>query len=99
VGGGALTQAINWRWIFLVNVPIGIITGLAPRFVEDRPAVNANAGADVPGAVLLTGGLMLGVYAIFQVGHSGWGPARTLGLGTVSVALLGAGVRQASPVR
>src|SRR5881392_1066826 len=74
LAGGALTQAINWHWIFFVNVPIGIATALlAVRLVEDRPGIGLGAGADVPGATLLTGGLMLGVYTILQVSESGWG--------------------------
>jgi predicted MFS family arabinose efflux permease len=58
------------------------------RLVEDRPGIGVKAGADLPGAVLLTSGLMLGVYTILQVNEQGWGSAQTLGLGAVSVALL-----------
>jgi EmrB/QacA subfamily drug resistance transporter len=97
LAGGALTQAINWHWIFFVNIPIGIATALlAVRLVEDRPGIGLRAGADLPGAALLTTGLMLGVYTILQVGDTGWGSATTLGLGTVALALLAAFVvRQA----
>jgi EmrB/QacA subfamily drug resistance transporter len=97
LAGGALTQAINWHWIFFINIPVGIVTAfLAVRLVEDRPGIGLKAGADLPGAVLLTSGLMLGVYTILQVGEQGWGSARTLGLGAVSLALLAAFVaRQA----
>jgi len=88
--GGVLTQAINWHWIFFVNLPIGAATGFfALRLVEDRPGIGVKAGADVPGAGLLTSGLMLGVYAILQVGQHGWGSAQTLALGAASLALLG----------
>ncbi len=95
--GGVLTQAINWHWIFFVNLPIGLATGFfALRLVEDRPGIGFAAGADVPGAGLLTAGLMLGVYAILQVGAHGWGSTQTLVLGAVSLALLAAFVaRQA----
>src|SRR5215207_4411963 len=63
LAGGVLTQAINWHWIFFVNVPIGIATAVfAVRLVEDRPGIGLTAGADLPGAALLIGGLMLGVY-------------------------------------
>jgi EmrB/QacA subfamily drug resistance transporter len=87
--GGALTQAINWHWIFFVNLPIGAITALfALRLVEHRPGVGLGQGADLPGAVLLTGGLMLLVYAIVGAAEHGWGSAQTLGLGALSVALL-----------
>jgi predicted MFS family arabinose efflux permease len=63
---------------------------LATRLVEDRPGMGLKAGADLPGAVLLTGGLMLGVYTILQVSEQGWGSAQTLGLGAVALALLAA---------
>jgi len=97
LAGGALTQAINWHWIFFINLPIGVATALlAVRLVEDRKGIGLEKGADLPGAVLLTSGLMLGVYAILQVGENGWGSTRTLGLGAVSIVLLTAFiVRQA----
>src|SRR5512133_3104790 len=61
--GGVLTEAINWHWIFFVNLPVGIVTALlAIRLVEDREGIGIDKGADIPSAVLLTGGLMLGVY-------------------------------------
>src|SRR4051794_2957558 len=97
LAGGALTQAINWHWIFFVNVPVGVVTALlALRLVEERPGIGRRAGADLPGALLLTAGLMLGVYTILQVGERGWGSASTLALGGVSIGLLAAFVaRQA----
>src|SRR5215211_246861 len=65
LAGGVLTQAINWHWIFFVNLPVGLLTGLlAIRFVPDREGLGLAAGADLPGAALLTGGLMIGVYTI-----------------------------------
>ncbi len=89
LAGGALTQAINWHWIFFINLPVGVVTAfLARRLVADRPGIGLQAGADLPGAALLTSGLMLGVYTILQVGERGWGSAQTLGLGAVAVALL-----------
>jgi EmrB/QacA subfamily drug resistance transporter len=95
--GGVLTQAINWHWIFFVNVPIGIATGvLARRLVPNRPGLGFAQGADLPGAVLLTSGLMLGTYTILGINEHGWGSAQTLGLGALSLALLTAFVvRQA----
>src|SRR3954454_19853268 len=97
LAGGALTQAINWHWIFFVNLPIGVVTALlALRLVDDHKGIGLRAGADIPGAALLTGGLMLGVYTILQVDRTGWGSAQTLALGGVSAALLAAFVaRQA----
>src|SRR5215207_1017041 len=67
LAGGVLTEAISWHWIFLINLPIGVLTGvLALRLVEARPGLGIGAGTDLLGAVLLTGGTMLGVYAILD---------------------------------
>jgi EmrB/QacA subfamily drug resistance transporter len=97
LAGGVLTEAINWHWIFFINLPIGIATAVAAlRLVPSREGLGLKAGADVPGAALLTGGLMLGVYTILQVTEHGWGASRTLILGAVAIALLAAFlVRQA----
>src|SRR3954453_6539432 len=60
LAGGVLTQTISWHWIFFVNVPIGLATGLfAVRLVPNREGLGLAAGADLPGAALLIGGLML----------------------------------------
>jgi EmrB/QacA subfamily drug resistance transporter len=91
LAGGVLTDLINWHWIFFVNLPIGLATGLlALRLVEGRPGIGLGEGADIPGAVLVTAGLMLGVYTILGVEEQGWGSAQTLGLGAVSIALVAA---------
>ena len=89
LAGGVLTEAINWHWIFFINVPIGIATALlAVRLVEDRPGIGLREGADFPGALLLTAGLMLGVYTLLEAGEQGWASAQTLGLGGVAIALV-----------
>jgi EmrB/QacA subfamily drug resistance transporter len=95
--GGVLTEAINWHWIFFVNLPIGVITALlALRLIDGRDGIGLGQGADLPGALLLTGGLMLGVYTILGVAEEGWGSTRTLMLGAVSIGLVTAFVaRQA----
>src|SRR5438094_1238429 len=55
LAGGVLTQAINWHWIFFINVPIGIATGmLASRLIENDKGIGFKNGADSPGAVLIT---------------------------------------------
>jgi EmrB/QacA subfamily drug resistance transporter len=97
LAGGVLTDLINWHWIFFVNVPIGLLTALLTvRLVESRPGIGISEGADVPGAVLVTGGLMLAVYTILGVEQHGWTSARTLILAAVSIALVAAFVlRQA----
>ena len=89
LAGGVLTEAINWHWIFFVNLPIGVATALlARRLVPASDGIGLHRGADIPGALLLTGGLMLGVYTILEVGEQGWGSTQTLALGGVSIALL-----------
>ena len=88
LAGGALTQAISWHWIFLINLPIGLATAFgAMRLVEKRPGIGLRKGADVPGAVLITSSLMLGVYTILGVSEHGWGSTQTLLLGAVSLIL------------
>src|SRR3954452_4225071 len=89
LAGGALTDLINWHWIFFVNIPVGIATAFfALRLIEPGESLGLRHGADIPGAALLTGGLMLGVYTILQVSEQGWGSSRTLGLGAIAVAAL-----------
>jgi EmrB/QacA subfamily drug resistance transporter len=89
LAGGVITQAINWHWIFFVNLPIGFATGvLAVRLVRRDVGIGLQRGADVLGASLVTGALMLGVYTIVKTQSYGWGSARTLGLGGVALALL-----------
>jgi EmrB/QacA subfamily drug resistance transporter len=91
IAGGALTQLISWHWIFLINLPIGLATAYgAMRLVEARPGIGLRQGADIPGAALITGSLMLGVYTILGVSEHGWGSTQTLVLGAVSAALLAA---------
>jgi EmrB/QacA subfamily drug resistance transporter len=87
--GGVLTQAINWHWIFFVNLPIGVLTGvLATRVIERDEGIGLKQGADVPGAFLLVSSLMLGVYTIVEASRYGWGSAHTLGFGAVAIGLL-----------
>jgi MFS family permease len=98
LAGGVLTQAINWHWIFFVNLPIGVATGLlTTRLLPDDRGIGLNQGADAPGAVLLVASLMLAVYTIVEASHYGWASAHTLGFGGVAVALLAAFIaRQAT---
>jgi EmrB/QacA subfamily drug resistance transporter len=91
LAGGVLTQAIDWHWIFFVNVPIGVATGvLALRYVERDEGIGLRAGTDAAGGALITGALMLGVYTILETSKYGWTSTRTLGLGAVAIALLAA---------
>ena len=89
VTGGVLTEALDWRWVFLVNAPIGVVALAAAVRVLPRDAgLGLAAGADVPGALLVTGGLMLGVATIVQAPERGWTSAWTLGSAVAAVALL-----------
>jgi EmrB/QacA subfamily drug resistance transporter len=91
LAGGALTEAINWHWIFFINLPIGLLTALlAIRLIESPEGIGLGEGADVLGAVLITTGLMLGVYTILEVEQEGWGSTQTLVLGGISLALMAA---------
>jgi len=99
--GGVLTQAISWHWIFFVNVPIGIATAaLAGRLIDPDKGSGFGDGADVPGAVLITASLMLGVYTIVEpAAEYGWGVGRTLALGALSLVLLAAFVAREATAR
>jgi EmrB/QacA subfamily drug resistance transporter len=92
IAGGVLTESINWHWIFFVNIPIAIVTAfLASRLVERDEGIGFGDGADVPGAILITSSLMLGVYTIVSpAAENGWGSGQTLALFAASLALLAA---------
>ncbi|HEY2141233.1 MAG TPA: MFS transporter [Solirubrobacteraceae bacterium] len=101
LAGGVLTQSINWHWIFFVNIPIGIATGiLAVRLLDRDEGIGIAEGADIPGAVLITSSLMLGVYTIVKpAADYGWGAGRTLLLGAISLILLVAFVAREATAR
>jgi MFS family permease len=90
LAGGILTQSINWHWIFFVNIPIGIATAvLANRLLERDKGIGFGDGADIPGAILITSSLMLGVYTIVKpAAEDGWGSSNALLFGAVSTLLL-----------
>jgi EmrB/QacA subfamily drug resistance transporter len=88
LAGGVLTTALNWHWIFFVNLPIGIGAAiLAHRVVDRDEGIGLREGADVLGALLVTSSLMLGVYTIVEVPVYGWGSLHSIGLGALAVAL------------
>lgn len=96
IAGGALTTSAGWPWIFFINVPIGVGTLLLalPAVARDAGA-GLREGADIIGAVLVTGGISLLVYTIVQAGQYSFGSLHTLGFGALSVVLLaGFAVRQ-----
>src|SRR2546427_6570414 len=89
LAGGFLTEALNWHWIFFVNVPIGIITGFfAVRLLRSDRGIGLSEGADVVGAVLVTAALLVGVYTIIRTTDFGWGSAHTIGFGAAATASL-----------
>jgi EmrB/QacA subfamily drug resistance transporter len=88
--GGVLTDVLDWHWIFLVNVPIGVaVFALSLRLVPGARGTAAAGRLDVAGAVTVTSALMLAVYAIVGGNEAGWGSGRTLGLLLAAAALLG----------
>jgi EmrB/QacA subfamily drug resistance transporter len=89
--GGILTDALSWEWCFFVNVPIGIAAIVAAiRIVPESLAEKRPDTVDIAGAVSVTGGLVVLVYAIVKAQQWGFGSARTLGLSAFALALLAA---------
>ncbi len=77
--GGILTSGLSWRWVLFVNVPIGLIAALlAPRTLRKSRAEDGTTTFDLPGAVTVTAGLSLLVYAVIDTVNSGWGSTATL---------------------
>jgi EmrB/QacA subfamily drug resistance transporter len=86
--GGILTDALSWEWIFFVNVPVGAIAFLLTPFLLTESRDARVRRFDVPGGVLVTGGLSSLVYAITQAGQEGWLAGRTLGFFGGALVLL-----------
>src|SRR4051795_6670492 len=87
--GGILTGALNWHWIFLVNVPIGVVVVVLSLRLLPGEHARASGRLDVAGALTVTAALMLAVYAIVNGNQAGWTSAQTVGLLAVSLGLLG----------
>jgi EmrB/QacA subfamily drug resistance transporter len=87
--GGILTDVLSWPWIFLVNIPIGIGTAIAAlRLVPESRGAMTHRRFDLAGAISVTAGLLVLVYAIVRADVKGWGSLHTLGLSAVAIALL-----------
>jgi EmrB/QacA subfamily drug resistance transporter len=87
--GGLLTDTLDWHWIFLVNIPIGVaVYAMSLRLLPTARAQAASRRLDVAGAITVTGALMLAVYAIVNGNKDGWTSAQTLGLLGGAVVLL-----------
>ena len=89
--GGVLTDLLSWQWVFFVNVPVGAIAILlAARFVPESRVDMARGRVDIAGAVSVTAGLVVLVYALVNAQTAGWLSLPTLGLAAIAAALLGA---------
>jgi EmrB/QacA subfamily drug resistance transporter len=87
--GGLLTSSFGWSWIFFINVPVGVaVIGVTPFLIRESRAQLAHRHFDVGGAVSITGGLMLLVYAMTRATQIGWGTAETIALLAASVGLI-----------
>ena len=87
--GGILTQALDWHWIFFINVPIGVFTFIFGRIlIDENIGLGIRTGVDVVGSVLITVSLMIGIYAISTATQYHWLSPHTLGFVGASVVLL-----------
>lgn len=90
--GGIIVQAISWRWVFFINVPIGVsVLALTPRIVpESRSAAAANRGYDAGGAIAITLGTMALVFTLIKAEAWGWGSGKTIAGFALAVVLIAA---------
>jgi EmrB/QacA subfamily drug resistance transporter len=87
--GGILTDFASWRWIFFVNLPVGLALTIATaRFIPKSQSRQARAAFDLPGAVAVTSGLLVLVFAVVKSSAYGWGSLRTIGLLGLGIVLL-----------
>lgn len=88
--GGVLTDLLSWEWVLFVNVPIGVAAAaIAPTLLADTRDELQHRSFDVAGAVTVTAGLSLFVYALVDAESAGWGSTQTIGLLAIAVVLLG----------
>lgn len=87
--GGVLTEYLNWRWTFFVNIPFAIVAAAGAYFVIREPAGTRNrASLDIPGVVLSTLGLVALVYGFTRAESAGWSDSLTIGMFVASGVLL-----------
>src|SRR5215831_10249211 len=88
--GGVLSQGPGWRWVLFVNLPVCLaIIAAAYRLVGAEPGRGLRAGFDLPGAVLVTAGMLMLIFALVRAPEGGWGSARTVGeLATAALLLI-----------
>jgi EmrB/QacA subfamily drug resistance transporter len=87
--GGLLTSGLGWQWVFYVNTPIGIAAALiAPRLIAESRATGEARSFDFAGAISVTAGLSILVYALVDADKAGWGSLQTIGLLSLAVLLL-----------
>ncbi len=101
--GGILTSGLSWRWVLFVNVPIGIAAAaLAPRVLRESRSEEQAATFDLPGAVTVTAGLSLLVYAVVEAVNVGWGSTTTVlrlaGAAALLIAFIVIELRQRYPL-
>jgi EmrB/QacA subfamily drug resistance transporter len=101
--GGILTDGLGWEWVLWINVPVAlIVAALTPSMIAESRSESATRHFDAAGAVSVTAGLSLLVYAIVDATDAGWGSTQTLGLLGLSAALIAAFVaielRSAAPL-
>src|SRR5581483_9594723 len=89
--GGVLTEYATWRWVFFINLPIGLAAALLSlRMISNEVDEEKPETSDAAGAVTVTGGLLVLVYAIVKAESYGWGSWKTIALFLAAVALLAA---------
>jgi len=88
--GGILTEYLSWRWVFLVNVPVVLmVLPFVPRIVPESDSGEDHKDFDIPGAITVTAGLSMLVYALINAEGAGWASGQTFGLVAGSLALIG----------
>jgi EmrB/QacA subfamily drug resistance transporter len=101
--GGILTDGLGWEWVLWVNVPVALAAAaLAPTLLAESRTESATRHFDTAGAVSVTAGLSVLVYALVDATQAGWGSAQTIGLIALAAALIGTFVaielRSAAPL-